>query len=213
MKKFSDEITIWTEEDITDFLLELVDSGFIKFDSCGFATRKTILNAGRYPNGDTYWFCYMIKNILELSNSEELNLYTTNLNKIDSISNRWKLQFKISLADNLLFIYDKLPSEILKLNKYLHTGNDQYGSLLINDKITNARINLEKEGKFTFTILDPGHKLTHKTSLTNSNEIKIINGIEELIASLIKKETGINLGKATSIKMGGMTSISFDILI
>jgi len=107
-----------SEEDVTDYLLELIDNGFLLEKTLSF---KTVYDSsGNIVIGSNILYRYLITDKFKrIKNTEELENYTNNLSTLYKIIKRWNLNF--SIIEDEIVIIDESPeyiSEFVIKNEY-----------------------------------------------------------------------------------------------
>jgi hypothetical protein len=122
-----------SEEDVTDYLLELIDNGFLLQKTLSF--KNVYDSSGNIVIGSNILYGYQISDKFKrIKNNEELENYTNNLSTLYKIIKRWNLNFSI-IKDEIVII-DESPeyiSEFVIKNgyttfSYIGRGWERYGS-------------------------------------------------------------------------------------
>lgn len=128
--------SVLSEEDITDYLLELVDSGDIFFENI-------ILE--KYHSGVRYLTSYSLNEEYEdIESSEILIKYTNCLSNLNLICKRWNLDFR--LHENTIKIYQRCSKELSDIIYILfpgHLGCDRVQTYFSNRILANQKIEID----------------------------------------------------------------------
>lgn len=145
-KIFEDKKNLLTEEDVSDYLLEFIDNGTIKYE-------KIVIDKNS-NSPDSVSLIYSIDpNLKSISNDEDMMRYSKLTSGIVSISKRWGLKYELSNFNTYLGIIQSIPDGIMEISNAIYDSPWHYIHISKYEYSFQASFNVSDDLIFSISLM------------------------------------------------------------